>query len=87
VPADPSIGVQFATFPETVVPHDPHFSFVRWPFEIGDDHGKLRLLEVEIEVCVGERALRPMFLDIVAAVGGKSRGNSPPHGRGDGAWP
>jgi len=69
VPADPSIGVQFATFPETVVPHDPHFSFVRRPFEIGDEHGKLGLLELEIEVCVGERALRPMFLDIVAVVG------------------
>jgi hypothetical protein len=27
-----------------------------------------------------------MFLDTVA-VGGKSRSNSPPHGRGDGAWP
>jgi hypothetical protein len=69
VPTDPSIGVQFAIFPETVVPHDPHFSFVRWPFEIGDEHCKLGLLELEIEVCVGERALRPMFLDIVAVVG------------------
>ena len=28
-------GVQFATFPETVVPYYPYFSFVQRPFEMG----------------------------------------------------
>jgi nitrilase len=27
-------GVQFATFPETVVPYYPYFSFVQRPFEM-----------------------------------------------------
>ena len=27
-------GVQFATFPETVVPYYPYFSFVQTPYEI-----------------------------------------------------
>src|SRR5215831_20657303 len=34
-------GVQFATFPETVVPHYPYFSFVQRPFKIGAEHYKL----------------------------------------------
>lgn len=28
-------GVQFATFPETVVPYDPYFSFIESPFAMG----------------------------------------------------
>ena len=28
-------SVQFATFPETVVPYYPYFSFVQRPFEMG----------------------------------------------------
>ena len=28
-------GVQFATFPETVVPYYPYFSFVQAPYQIG----------------------------------------------------
>ena len=35
-------GVQFATFPETVVPYYPYFSFVQRPFEMGAEY--LRLL-------------------------------------------
>ena len=31
-------GVQFATFPETVVPYYPYFSFVQRPFEMGAEH-------------------------------------------------
>ena len=31
-------GVQFATFPETVVPYYPYFSFVQRPFEMGTEH-------------------------------------------------
>ena len=27
-------GVQFASFPETVVPYYPYFFFVQWPFEM-----------------------------------------------------
>jgi nitrilase len=36
-------GVQFATFPETIVPYYPYFAFVQRPFEIGTEY--LRLLE------------------------------------------
>jgi aliphatic nitrilase len=37
-------GVQFATFPETVVPYYPYFAFVQSPYQIlgGVDHLKLR---------------------------------------------
>jgi aliphatic nitrilase len=35
-------GVQFATFPETVVPYYPYFSFVQRPFEMVAEHLKLR---------------------------------------------
>ncbi|HEV7732796.1 MAG TPA: nitrilase-related carbon-nitrogen hydrolase [Candidatus Binatia bacterium] len=41
-------GVQFATFPETVVPYYPYFSFVQRPFEMGTEH--LRLLEQAVTV-------------------------------------
>ena len=41
-------GVQFATFPETVVPYYPYFSFVQSPYEIGAEH--YRLLEQSVEV-------------------------------------
>src|SRR5262245_42904514 len=43
-----SQGVQFATFPETVIPYYPYFSFVQRPFEmIGEN---LRLLEQAVTV-------------------------------------
>jgi nitrilase len=35
-------GVQFATFPETVVPYYPYFSFVQRPFEMVAEHLRLR---------------------------------------------
>jgi hypothetical protein len=35
--------VQFATFPETVVPYYPYFAFVQRPFEMATEH--LSLLE------------------------------------------
>ena len=41
-------GVQFATFPETVVPYYPYFSFVQRPFEMGTEHH--RLLEQAVTV-------------------------------------
>src|ERR1700743_3177221 len=34
-------GVQFATFPETVVPYYPYFSFIESPFAMGAEHYKL----------------------------------------------
>lgn len=34
-------GVRFATFPETVVPYYPYFSFVQRPFEMRAEHLKL----------------------------------------------
>jgi aliphatic nitrilase len=41
-------GVQFAVFPETVVPYYPYFSFVQPPFQMGKEH--LRLLEESVSV-------------------------------------
>lgn len=34
-------GVQFAVFPETVIPYYPYFSFLQSPFEMGAEHYKL----------------------------------------------
>jgi nitrilase len=36
--------VQFATFPETIVPYYPYFSFVQRPFEMGVEHLRPREL-------------------------------------------
>ena len=41
-------GVQFATFPEAVVPYYPYFSFVQRPFEMGVEH--LRLLDQAVAI-------------------------------------
>jgi aliphatic nitrilase len=41
-------GVQFATFPETVVPYYPYFSFVQPPFRMAAEHQ--RLLEQAVTV-------------------------------------
>src|SRR6185437_5180244 len=41
-------GVQFATFPETVVPYYPYFSFVQRPFEMGTE--QLKLIEQAVTV-------------------------------------
>jgi len=41
-------GVQFAVFPETVVPYYPYFSFVQPPFAMGRQH--LQLLEESVTV-------------------------------------
>jgi nitrilase len=41
-------GVQFATFPETVVPYYPYFSFVQPPYKMGAEH--LRLIEQAVTV-------------------------------------
>src|ERR1700721_3025460 len=44
------LGVQFATFPETVVPYYPYFSFVQTPFEIRTGKEHLRLLDQAVIV-------------------------------------
>jgi nitrilase len=36
-----SKGVQFATFPETIVPNYPYFSFIESPYLMGKEHYKL----------------------------------------------
>jgi nitrilase len=41
-------GVQFATFPETVVPYYPYFSFVQRPFEMAAEH--LKLIEQAVTI-------------------------------------
>jgi nitrilase len=41
-------GVQFATFPETVVPYYPYFSYVQRPFEMAAEH--LKLLQQAVTV-------------------------------------
>ncbi len=46
-------GVQFATFPETVVPYYPYFSFVQRPLEIGVE--QLRLLDQAVTANMHER--------------------------------
>jgi aliphatic nitrilase len=43
-------GVQFATFPETVVPYYPYFSFVQSAYEIKVGKEHLRLLEQSVTV-------------------------------------
>lgn len=55
-------GVQFATFPETVVPYYPYFSFLQRPYEMNREH--VRLLEQAVTVpspatdAIGEAARR-----------------------------
>jgi nitrilase len=41
-------GVQFATFPETIIPYYPYFSFIQPPFMMGKEHQ--RLLEQSVTV-------------------------------------
>ena len=43
-------GVQFATFPETLVPYYPYFSFVQTPLELMTGKEHLRLLEEAVTV-------------------------------------
>lgn len=43
-----TLGVQFAVFPETVIPYYPYFSFVQRPFEMSAE--QLRLMEEAVTV-------------------------------------
>ena len=57
-----ALGVQFATFPETVVPYYPYFSFVQRPYEMSA--GQIQLMEQAVTVpspathALGEAARR-----------------------------
>jgi len=44
------LGVQFATFPETVVPYYPYFSFVQTPLQLLGGTETLRLLDQSVTV-------------------------------------
>src|ERR1700712_2555065 len=44
------LGVQFVTFPETVIPYYPYFSFVQTPLEIRTGKEHLRLLDQAVTV-------------------------------------
>ena len=43
-------GVQFATFPETVVPYYPYFSFIQTPFQVITGREHLKLLEQAVTI-------------------------------------
>src|ERR1700704_110805 len=43
-------GVQFATFPETVVPYYPYFSFIQPAYQIMGGHEHLKLLDQAVTV-------------------------------------
>jgi nitrilase len=43
-------GVQFATFPETVVPYYPYFSFVQAPYQVSSGREYLKLLDQAVTV-------------------------------------
>ena len=57
-----SQGVKFATFPETVIPYYPYFSFVQRPFEMSSE--QLRLMNEAVTIpssttdAIGEAARR-----------------------------
>jgi nitrilase len=44
------LGVQFATFPETVIPYYPYFAFVQAPYQISSGREHLRLLDQSVTV-------------------------------------
>jgi nitrilase len=67
-------GVQFATFPETVVPYYPYFSFVQPPFKNGAEHHKLLEQAVSVPshttLAIGETCKQA---GVVASVGVNER--------------
>src|ERR687894_451092 len=71
-------GVRFATFPETVVPYYPYFSFVQPAFAMGNEHQ--RLLEQSVSVPSAEtRAIGEAAKDanIVVSIGVNERDGGP----------
>src|SRR5215218_8942441 len=69
-------GVQFATFPETVVPYYPYFSFVQPPFQNIPGGEQLKLLEQSVTVpspatdAIGEAAAKA---GVVVSIGVNER--------------
>lgn len=67
-------GVQFATFPEAVVPYYPYFSFLQSPFAIGPEH--LRLIDQAVTIpspathAIGEAARQS---EMVVSIGVNER--------------
>ncbi|MDC9589935.1 Nit6803 family nitriliase [Xenorhabdus sp. XENO-10] len=63
-------GVQFAVFPETVVPYYPYFSFVQPPFAMGKEHLKLLnesvVVPSEATLAIGQACLEA---DMVVSIG------------------
>lgn len=70
-------GVQFTTFPETVIPYYPYFSFVQPPFAMGKEHQ--RLLEESVTVPSAEtQAIAEAALEanMVVSIGVNERDGS-----------
>jgi nitrilase len=70
-------GVQFATFPETLVPYYPYFSFVQPPFALGKEHQ--RLLEESVSIPSAETqaiAEAAKEVNMVVSVGVNERDGS-----------
>lgn len=67
-------GVQFATFPEAVVPYYPYFSFLQSPFKIGPQH--LQLIDQAVTIpsaathAIGEAARQS---EMVVSIGVNER--------------
>jgi nitrilase len=67
-------GVQFATFPETVIPYYPYFSFVQRPFEMRSQH--LRLLDQAVTIpspAVDAISAAARAADMVVSIGVNER--------------
>jgi aliphatic nitrilase len=72
-------GVQFATFPETIIPYYPYFSFLQRPYEIslGKEHGRLLRESLTIPspetLAIGDACKQA---GIVASIGANERDGS-----------
>ncbi|MBV8095901.1 MAG: hypothetical protein JO110_22260 [Acetobacteraceae bacterium] len=83
------LGVQFVTFPETVVPYYPYFSFVQPASQMGKEHQ--RLLEESVTVpSVETNAIAEAAKEghIVVSIGVNERDGGSPAGpdRGGQSW-
>ena len=67
-------GVQFATFPETIVPYYPYFTFLQAPFELGPQHQRLLDQAVTIpSISTGAIAEAARSAGVVVSVGVNER--------------
>ena len=51
-------GVQFVTFPETIVPYYPYFSFIQAAYQILSGREHLKLINQALTVPIGEASSR-----------------------------